>query len=142
MGKVNQGDVVHVHYTGRLEDGTVFDSSREREPLEFVAGGGGVIDGVSNAVLGMSEGESKTVTLPPEEAYGERNDALEQQVERSQLPEGVQEGDQLRAVQGDREIPVFVRKLDDENAVIDANHPLAGKALTFDLELVSIESSE
>jgi peptidylprolyl isomerase len=142
MGKVNQGDVVHVHYTGRLEDGTVFDSSREREPLEFVAGGGGVIDGVSNAVLGMSEGESKTVTLPPEEAYGERNDALEQEVERNQLPENVREGDQLRAVQGDREIPVWVRKLDESNAVIDANHPLAGKALTFDLELVSIENSE
>ncbi len=140
MSQVNQGDVVRVHYTGRLEDGTEFDNSRNREPLEFVAGAGTVIQGVSNGVVGMSEGESKTVTVPPEEAYGERNPALEQEVARNDLPEGVEEGSQLRAVQGEREIPVWVRKLDDASAVIDANHPLAGKTLVFDLELVEVES--
>ncbi len=140
MSQVHQGDVVRVHYAGRLEDGTEFDNSRNREPLEFVAGAGTVIQGVSHGVIGMSEGETKTVTVPPEEAYGERNPALEQKVAREDLPEGVQEGSQLRAVQGDREIPVWVRKLDDAGAVIDANHPLAGKTLVFDLELVEVES--
>jgi peptidylprolyl isomerase len=138
MSEVNQGDTVRIHYTGRFENGTVFDSSKEREPLEFVAGGPGVIQGVSRGVIGMAEGDTKTVTVPPEEAYGDRNPALEQSVPRAQLPDEVQEGDQLRAIQGDQEIPVWVRSLDEENAVIDANHPLAGQTLVFDLELVSV----
>ncbi len=142
MSQVNQGDVVRVHYAGRLEDGTEFDNSRDRDPLEFVAGAGTVIPGVSQGVIGMSEGETKTVTVPPEEAYGERNPALEQKVAREDLPEGVDEGTQLRAVQGDREIPVWVRKMDEHEAVIDANHPLAGKTLVFDLEVVEVESSD
>lgn len=142
MSQVNQGDVVRIHYTGRLEDGTEFDNSHNREPLEFVAGAGNVIQGVSHGVIGMNEGETKTVTVPPEEAYGERNPALEQTVARSDLPEGVHEGAQLRAVQGDREIPVWVRKLEDASAIIDANHPLAGKTLVFDLQLVEVEAGE
>ena len=140
MSKVNQGDVVRVHYTGRFEDGTEFDSSRNREPLEFVAGAANMIQGVSQSVIGMSEGEKKTVRVPPEEGYGERNPDLEQEVARENLPEDVQEGTQLRAVQGDREIPVWVRKLDAASAVVDANHPLAGKTLVFDLELVGVEA--
>jgi FKBP-type peptidyl-prolyl cis-trans isomerase 2 len=142
MATVNQGDVVRIHYTGRLDDGTVFDDSREREPLEFEAGGDNVIQGVSQGVIGMEEGETKKVTVPPKEGYGDRIPSLEQTVSRSDLPEGVEEGMQLRAVQGDREIPVWVRKLDEENAVIDANHPLAGKTLEFDLELVSVGEGE
>jgi peptidylprolyl isomerase len=138
MSQVNQGDVVRIHYTGRLEDGTEFDNSRTRDPLEFVAGAGTVIQGVSHGVIGMNEGETKTVTVPPDEAYGERNPALEQKVAREDLPEGVREGAQLRAVQGDREIPVWVRKVDETEAVIDANHPLAGKTLVFDLEVVEV----
>jgi len=106
MSKVNQGDVVRVHYTGRLEDGTEFDSSRNREPLQFVAGAANLISGVSQSVIGMSEGETKTVN----------------------------------AIQGDRQIPVWVRKLDAASAVIDANHPLAGKTLVFDLELVGVDA--
>jgi len=139
MSEVGKGDTVKVHYTGRFPDGTVFDSSQDRGPLEFVAGGQNVIPGVSEAVIGMSEGETKTVTIPPEGAYGPRNPALEQTVPRAQLPEGAREGDQLRAVQAGQEIPVWVRKLEAENAVIDANHPLAGKTLVFDLELVGFE---
>ena len=139
MSEVAKGDTVKIHYTGRFSDGTVFDSSQEREPLEFVAGEENVISGVSQAVIGMNEGDKKTVTVPPEEAYGPRNPALEQTVPRSQLPEGVRVGDQLRAVQADREIPIWVRKLEENDAVVDANHPLAGKTLVFDLELVSVE---
>ena len=141
MTQVSQGDVVRIHYTGRFEDGRVFDSSMERDPLEFVAGGREVIPGVSNAVVGMEEGEKKTVTLPPEEGYGPRNPALEQTISRSQLPTEVQQGDQLRAIQGNQEIPVWVRELDNDSAVIDANHPLAGQTLIFDLEVVGVHSS-
>jgi len=142
MTQVNQGDVVRIHYTGRFEDGNVFDSSRERDPLEFVAGGSNVIPGVSQAVIGMNEGESKTVTVPPDMGYGPRNPALEQTVPTEQLPDGVKEGDQLRAVQGDREIPIWVRKMDAENTTVDANHPLAGQTLVFELEVVSVGGGE
>lgn len=141
MTQVSQGDVVRIHYTGRFEDGQVFDSSMDRDPLEFVAGGREVIPGVSNAVVGMEEGEKKTVTLPPEEGYGPRNPALEQTIARDQLPTEVQQGDQLRAIQGNQEIPVWVRELDNDSAVIDANHPLAGQTLIFDLEVVGVHSS-
>ncbi len=142
MTQASQGDVVRVHYTGRFEDGKVFDSSADRDPLEFVAGGRQVIPGVSNAVVGMEEGEKKTVTVSPDEGYGERNPSLRQSVGRDQLPDEVQEGDQLRAVQGNQEIPVWVRELKDDAAVIDANHPLAGQTLVFDLELVDVKGSE
>jgi len=142
MSQVNHGDVVRIHYTGRLKDGTVFDDSRQREPLEFVAGADNVIQGVSQGVIGMEQGESKKVTVPPDEAYGDRNPSLEQTVARENLPEDVHEGAQLRAVQGDQEIPVWVRELGDESAIIDANHPLAGETLEFDLELVSVAEGE
>jgi len=141
MSQVSQGDVVRIHYTGRLPDGTVFGSSQEREPLVFVAGEGTMIRGVADAVVGMSVGESKTVTVPPEEGFGQRNPALEQTVPRAQLPDQVKEGDQLQAVQGDQQIAIWVRELGDETAVIDANHPLAGQTLEFDLELLSFEEA-
>jgi peptidylprolyl isomerase len=142
MTQVSEGDLVRIHYTGRFEDGTVFDSSKDREPLEFVAGGPQVIAGVSNAVVGMAEGETKTVTISPDEGYGQRNPRLEQTVGRDQLPDEIEEGDQLRAIQGDQEIPVWVRELSEDSAVIDANHPLAGHTLVFELELVGVESGE
>ena len=140
MSQIAQGDVVRIHYTGRFEDGQVFDTSADRDPLEFVAGGPQVIPGVSNAVVGMEEGEKKTVTLSPEDGYGQRNPALEQTIARNQLPEEVNVGDQLRAVQGEQETAVWIRELNDETALIDANHPLAGRALTFEVELVSVAS--
>jgi len=105
MSQVSQGDVVRIHYTGRLPDGTVFGSSQEREPLVFVAGEGTMIRGVADAVVGMSVGESKTVTVPPEEGFGQRNPALEQTVPRAQLPDQVKEGDQLQAVQATSRSP-------------------------------------
>lgn len=134
----NVGDTVRIHYTGKYEDGTVFDSSEGKDPLEFVAGSQQIIPGLDNAVLEMSEGDQQTVTVPPEEAYGDREPALAQEVERSQLPEGVSEGAALEAEVGGQKTMLWVTELNDETAVVDANHPLAGKTLVFDVELVSV----
>ena len=142
MAQAKQGDRVQVHYTGRLVDGNVFDSSREREPLEFQAGSDELIPGVSNAVVGMSEGDQRTVTVPPEEGYGPRNEEMVQQVPRDVLPAEVEVGDPLRAEAEDQQIEVWVRELTDEHATIDANHPLAGQTLEFDLELVAVLAAE
>lgn len=139
MDQVTTGDVVAIHYTGRLSDGTVFDSSSDGDPLEFTAGGSELIQGVSQAVLGMERGEKKTVTIEPQEAYGPRQPGLEHRVPRSSLPDGAGVGDRLSATAGDQTIPVWITELSDEAAVVDANHPLAGKTLTFDIELVSVQ---
>lgn len=136
----NVGDTVRIHYTGKYEDGTVFDSSEGKDPLEFVAGSEQIIPGLDKAILDMTEGDQETVTVPPEEAYGEREPALAQEVERSQLPEGVTEGAALEAEVGGQKTMLWVTELNDETAVVDANHPLAGKTLVFDVELVSVTS--
>ncbi len=142
MGEVKLGDRVNIHYTGQLEDGTVFDSSQDRDPLEFVAGEDEVIAGVSNAVLGMKPGESKNVELEPEEGYGARQEGLEQRVERTMLPDEAKVGDPLQATVGDHNIVVWVMEISDNHAVLDANHPLAGHRLLFDIELVSVNPGE
>ena len=142
MAQASQGDSVSIRYTGRLSDGTIFDSTEEDQPLEFVAGEGQVIEGVEQAVIGMAEGEQKKVTILPAQGFGDHNPSLEQSIPRDQLPDEVQVGDQLRAVQGDREIPVWVRQFGEEAAVVDANHPLAGQTLEFDVELVSVRPVE
>lgn len=143
MSKVKEGDKVKVHYTGTLEDGTVFDSSREREPIEFTLGDGQLIPGFEKAVIGMSEGDSTKVDIPSEEAYGERRDDLEIEVAKTELPDEVepQVGVQLQVKQNDsgRAIPVRITKVSDEQVTLDANHPLAGKDLTFEIELVEIQ---
>lgn len=135
----NPGDTVRIHYTGKLEDGTVFDSSQGREPLEFVAGSQQIIPGLDQAVLEMKEGDERTVTIPPEQAYGERQAGLADTVDRSQLPEGVTEGAALRADVGGQETILWVTELNEETATIDANHPLAGKTLVFDVEIVAVQ---
>ena len=142
MGETKLGDRVQIHYTGRLEDGTVFDSSQGRDPLGFTAGGNQVIPGVDKAVLGMQPGESKTVEVSAEDAYGVRTPGLEQRVPRKLLPEKVQVGDRLQAKVGEKVILVWVAELEEESAIIDANHPLAGQSLVFDIELVSVESTD
>ena len=139
MGTVEKGNQVTIHYKGRLEDGTVFDSSEGRDPLAFEAGSGQVIPGFDSAVLGMTAGEKKTITIPAAEAYGEHDDNLIQEIPRNMLPEDVKVGDQLQAQSEDQQFLVTVAKLTDEEATVDANHPLAGKTLIFDLELVGIE---
>ncbi len=138
MATAKQGDRVKIHYTGRLQDGQVFDSSREREPLEFEAGSQDVIPGISHAIVGMDEGVERTITVAPEDAFGPRNEAMVQEVPRSALPEDVNVGDPLSAKSGEQEVRVFVAELDEEKAVIDGNHPLAGHTLEFDVELVAV----
>lgn len=136
MTQVNAGDKVQVQFQGRLPDGTVIGTSEAGKPAEFIAGSGQPIAGLSHAVVGMEVGEKKTVTLPPEEAFGERLPDLQRQVPREVLPPDVKVGDQLVANENGQQMRFWLRQLGDEVAVIDANHPLAGQTLVFDIELV------
>jgi peptidylprolyl isomerase len=141
MAEAKQGDTVKVHYTGKLNDGTVFDTSAEREPLQFTIGQGQIIPGFEEAVVGMSEGDSKTTQIPSDAAYGPHRDEMIVEVERSQFPPNLdpEVGQQLQIRQPDGQaIVVTVTDLSDESATLDANHPLAGKDLTFDIELVQV----
>jgi FKBP-type peptidyl-prolyl cis-trans isomerase 2 len=141
MTKAKSGDTVHVHYTGRFDDGSVFDSSEGRDPLAFDVGKGQVVPGFDRAVLGMGEGETKTETIPAAEAYGPRLEQLTFTVPRENLPPGYdpQEGEMLRMETRDgRQMDVVVTKADEGFVKLDANHPLAGKDLTFDIELVRV----
>ena len=131
-----EGHRVTVHYTGTLDSGEEFDSSRGREPLSFVVGDGRMIAGFDAAVRGMAVGESRTVRLEPAEAYGERNDNLVLAFPISQLPEGVGEGDSVVFTNGGQGV---ILEVTAETFRVDANHRLAGQALTFEIELVSIE---
>jgi peptidylprolyl isomerase len=144
LSKVKEGDTVKVHYTGKLtDDGTVFDSSRDRDPLEFTLGQGQLIPGFEEAVIGMEEGDSTTVDIASEDAYGERRDDLELEVSKSDLPDNIdpQVGMQLQMQQQEngQAIPVQITAVEDETVKLDANHPLAGKDLTFDIELVELQ---
>jgi peptidylprolyl isomerase len=140
MPEAKKGDSVKIHYTGKFDDGEIFDSSKGREPLEFTLGSGQVIPGFDTAVEGMQTDEEKTVRIPAAEAYGEINPNLVHEVERTQIPDDIplEVGGQLQ-VQGQdgRAFSVTVVELDDTKAKLDANHPLAGKDLTFELQLVS-----
>lgn len=141
MSQAKSGDTVHVHYTGKLGDGSVFDSSEGRDPLSFELGKGMVVPGFEKAVTGMEVGEKKTVTFPSEEAYGPRLDQLTFTVPRDNLPEGYdpKKGEMLRMETRDgRQMDVLVTGADQESVKLDANHPLAGHDLTFDVELVKI----
>ncbi len=142
MSQVKPGDTVRIHYTGTLEDGTVFDSSQGREPLEFTVGSGEIIPGLDNALPGMAEGESKTVAVPADEAYGQHDPNGRQQVPRDQIPEHIplDPGTALQMQTPDGQaVPVTVSEVTEEVVVLDANHPLAGKDLTFDVEMVEIK---
>ncbi len=136
------GDTVQVQYTGKLADGTVFDSSVGKDPLQFKLGSGQVIPGFDKAVTGMRVGEKKTVTIPATDAYGERRDDLVAEVSRSQLPSDMmpQVGMQLQstAKDGSTMVVTITKVTDNTSVTIDANHPLAGKDLTFELELLKI----
>jgi peptidylprolyl isomerase len=140
--EARNGDAVQVHYTGKLADGTVFDSSVGREPLEFTLGAGQMIPGFEKAVFGMKVGEKKTVTIPADEAYGPYRDDLVVEISREKLPSDMtpEVGQQLVMRQPDgTEIVVVITAVSDETVTIDANHPLAGKELTFEIELVKIK---
>ena len=143
MAEVQSGDTVKLHYKGTLEDGTVFDSSEGRAPLEFEVGSGQIIPGLDEAIPGMSVGDTKTVTIAPENAYGEPNPAAVQSVPRATVPDelDIAVGMPLQVqTQDGRNVPVTVVEITDETVVLDANHPLAGKTLTFEIELMEIGS--
>jgi FKBP-type peptidyl-prolyl cis-trans isomerase 2 len=143
MQQVKQGDKVKVHYHGKLTDGTTFDSSEGREPLEFEVGAGAVIPGFDNGVMGMAVGDKKTVNIPAEEAYGPKVDELVMDFPKERFPEDMQPeiGMQLMMNNGSgQQFPVTIVEVKDESITLDANHQLAGKDLVFDIELVDIES--
>ena len=142
MRKVEKGDYVKVHYTGKLEEnGEVFDSSRGCQPLEVRIGAGQVIPGFENALLGMSSSEQKTFTLNPDEAYGGRDENLKRTFSRDQLPKDMSpEVGQVLVLQHPQQgqIPATVAEVTDQDIVLDLNHPLAGKAISFDVEVMEI----
>lgn len=141
MTKVKDGNTVKVHYTGKLEDGEVFDTSKSRSPMEFTIGKKQVIQGFEQAVIGMEPGESKTTKIPVDKAYGMHRKELVQEVSRDQLPKELQPkvGQRLEAHKPDGQTVVFtVTNVSGENVTLDANHPLAGKDLVFEIQLIEI----
>lgn len=145
MIRADQGDIVQVRYTGRLEDGTVFDASPDDRPLSFIVGRREVIPGFEQAVIGMYQGGKKTVTIAAEEAYGLHRPELVEEMQRSLLPADLhlEVGRQLEVEpqQGNKFL-VLVCGLSDETVTLDANHPLAGRNLIFDIELLKVEKQQ
>ena len=141
MLQVTKGDLVQVHYTGKLSDGEEFDSSRYEDPLKVEIGAGQLIQGFEDGLMGMSIGESKTVIIPPDQAYGLRHEEMVRAVTLDQLPDGleVQEGMVLESTdQQGHSVELRVTQIDGDKVVLDMNHPLAGETLTFDIEVVEI----
>ena len=141
MSQAEIGNSVKVHYTGKLEDGTVFDSSRERDPFSVKLGEGKVIPGFENGIVGMETGQTKTVVIPPEEAYGPHNKNLVLEVNDSEFPEDIapEVGQSLQLKQADgRVVGVIITSINENIVTLDANHPLAGKSLTFEIELLEV----
>ena len=142
--KVKEGDTVKVHYTGKLKDERIFDSSQDREPLELTVGSGQVIPGFEKAVIGMSVGDSKTVKIAAQEAYGSYRDELAVEVDKENIPDDltleIGQPLVLRQAEGPP-IKVTVTDISEQSVTLDANHPLAGEDLTFDVQLVEIVSA-
>ena len=141
MSQAKTGDTVHIHYTGRLDDGTVFDTSEDREPLSFEIGEGMVIPGFEEAVQGMEPGDKKTTKIQADQAYGARRKDMIVTVSLEHLPEGVEPkvGEILQMSSGDDQtFNVVVSEIGEDAIVLDANHPLAGEDLTFEIELVKV----
>jgi peptidylprolyl isomerase len=141
MTAAQNGDKVRVHYTGKLDDGSVFDSSEGGTPLEFTLGHGQVIPGFDQGVVGMEPGQSRTLNIPVDQAYGPQQADRMFEIERAELPPNLalQVGMRLQGNQpGGRAVEVTVVEFDDTRVKMDANHPLAGKDLTFDIKLVEI----
>ena len=140
MEKIKNGDNVSVHYTGKLEDGSVFDTSlaEGREPLTVTLGQGQLIPGFENGLIDMTAGEMKTIEIEPENAYGEIQPQMMSEIPLSQVPEGVKAGDMLQGQNQFGPVNVVVTEVKESTVVLDMNHPLAGKKLIFDLEVVSV----
>lgn len=140
MKKIQNGDTVKVNYTGKFEDGSVFDSSmvEGRQPLTVTLGQGQLIPGFERGLIDMSIGESKTIEIEPTDAYGDVNEDMCQEVEKTMLPEDIYEGMMLQASGPQGVFNVVVKEIKETTAILDANHPLAGKKLFFDLEVVEV----
>lgn len=140
MTQITNGSSVSVNYTGRLEDGTIFDTSLQegRTPLNATLGQGQLIPGFENGLIGMSIGEKKTIEIEPKDAYGDVNEQMVQEVALTQVPEGIKEGDMLQGQNQYGPVQVTVKEVKESTVVLDMNHPLAGKKLIFDLEVVSV----
>ncbi len=137
---IQNGNVIDVHYTGKLTDGSVFDSSEGRDPLRFQIGSGQIIPGFESAVIGKNVGDKVTVTIAPEEAYGVEKEDLFVKIPNDKLPGEVQVGQVLEATSDDgRSTQVVVHEVNEDHCIINGNHPLAGKELVFDIEVVSIQ---
>jgi FKBP-type peptidyl-prolyl cis-trans isomerase 2 len=142
MSQVKESDTIKLHYTGKLTDGHVFDSSVEREPIEFTVGEGKIIPGLEKGVIDMKVNEKKTIEIAKDEAYGEASDELFQEVKKEQLPEDIKPEVGMGLVSKNpdgSERQLRVADVKDDHIVVDANHPLAGKDLIFDVELVEIK---
>jgi peptidylprolyl isomerase len=141
MQQVKSGDIVKVHYSGRLTDGTTFDSSAGREPLQFEVGSGMVISGFDSGVMGMAVGDKKTIQIPVDEAYGAKNPDMIIEFPTSEFPEDMEleVGQRLNMTNAEGHvIPVVITQIGQDTVMLDANHPLAGEDLIFDIELVEI----
>src|ERR1700761_4247374 len=141
MQTVKNGDTVRVHYHGKLEDGSTFDTSEGREPLEFTVGSGQVIKGFDDAMLDMTPGDKKTVEIPVEHAYGEKNDDMMMEYPLSEFPADMKPEPGMELHMSDDEgnvFPVVIAEVHEDSVVLDANHALAGKDLVFEIELISI----
>ncbi len=139
---IKKGSKVKVHYTGKLANGKVFDTSVEKDPLEVVVGQSGLIKGFEEGLMGMKEGEKKTIELIPEDAYGQLIEGRTQEVEKSILPEEIQVGMALQANGEVGTMVVTVKEIKEETVVLDANHPLAGKDLIFELEVLEVSNGK
>lgn len=142
MSQAQNNSTVKVHYTMKLDDGTIVDSSTQRDPIEFTIGEGSILPGIEQEVIGMSPGDSKTVHLSPDQAHGERRDDLLIDVERSQLPEGLDPsvGQNLQVEGSDGQVEsVTVNEVFENQIRLDANHPLAGRELICELELLETD---
>ena len=140
MKKIQNGDTVKVNYTGKFEDGSIFDSSmvEGRQPLTVTLGQGQLIPGFENGLIDMCAGETKTIEINPSDAYGEINQDMLQEVDKTMLPEDIHEGMLLQASGPQGVFNVTVKEIKTSTAILDANHPLAGKKLVFDLEIVEV----
>ena len=145
MSLVKENDTVKVHYTGKLADGQVFDSSEGKDPIEFTLGQGQLIPGFEKGLIDMKLNEKKTINIPKDEAYGDSREDLVQEVQKSELPEEIKPEVGMGLVsksQDGREMNLVIAEVKEESIVVDGNHPLAGKDLVFDLEVVEIKETE
>lgn len=142
MSQVKQNDTVKVHYTGKLADGQVFDTSEGKEPIEFTLGEGQLIPGFENGLIDMKLNEKKTINIPVEQAYGQPREELVQEIDKSQLPPEIEPEVGMGLVSktpDGREMNLLVAEVKEKSIIVDGNHPLAGKDLIFDLEVVEIK---